>query len=554
MKQFFTLALLCALAAGAHAQSAPSWTWAASLSTAATPIATSVATDAAGDTYVAGSFTQPITLAAGTVLTSTSGSDGFVAKYGPTGTLLWHRQLTGLFNDLFQQVVTDAAGNVTLVGSASDGSQLGSAALSSTTFGPVLVLTQLDAQGQVLYLREVGSGTLLACSDLALDAAGNCYVSGYFSLDAHFGSLALSTPSTNTSITVDQFLVKFSPQGTPLWARQGGRTQPVTAAANKFFFSSLSVDRGGNAYLTWTCNADAAGFGSLAMPAGYGDFDLVVVKYDAQGTPQWVRRAGSAGLDAASHTALDASGRLVVPGFVTGASTFGGQALAPTGPTAGYVWVLEPTAGATAWVRALNSTEAAAYRGVAADAAGNIYAVGNLRGRGTLGTKALTSAGGTDGLVVNYAADGTVRWVQQTSGAGDENPLVIALDGTNRLAVAGYLSGAGQFGSVALVGQNNAVGSLFVAHLGPAVVTATRAAQAAAPLALYPNPAAGEATVALPALPAGTQLTLTDALGRVDRRRPAGAGLPLAGLAPGIYVVQAIAPDGQQWASRLVVE
>ena len=258
-------------------------------------------------------------------------------------------------------------------------------------------------------------------------------------------------------------------------------------------------------------------------------------------------------MDYAGNTVLDASGRLVVPGLTTGPATFGSESLpGPAGTATGYLWVLNPATGSSAWVRGLSGIVGGAYRGVTADAAGNLYAAGQFSGQGTLGTATLTSAGGLDGLIVSYSATGNVRWSLQTGGTGDETPLYVSLDGTNRLAVAGLLAGNGQFGPAAITSQNASPGNLFVAHLGP-VATATRAGQPVAPLALYPNPAAANETVTLPALPAGTRLTLTDVLGRTTAR-PAGPALPLAGLAAGTYLVQATAPDGQQWTSRLVVK
>ena len=84
--------------------------------------------------------------------------------------------------------------------------------------------------------------------------------------------------------------------------------------------------------------------------------------------------------------------------------------------------------------------------------------------------------------------------------------------------------------------------------------SAARPAQAGSlpALVLFPNPA--HTTVGLPPLPAGTVLTLTDALGRPVRQQAAAAVLAVAGLPPGLYHLLARAPAGQQWAGRLQVE
>ncbi|RTQ50677.1 T9SS type A sorting domain-containing protein [Hymenobacter gummosus] len=85
----------------------------------------------------------------------------------------------------------------------------------------------------------------------------------------------------------------------------------------------------------------------------------------------------------------------------------------------------------------------------------------------------------------------------------------------------------------------------------------TRAVQAAARFQLFPNPATDEATLRLlvPA-PAGTQLTLLDATGRVVGRQALDRGqttatLPLAQLPAGLYVVQVHQPGSRPLVLRL---
>jgi hypothetical protein len=557
MKHFFTL-LLGAITLQASAQTAPTWTWATSLQAVpAVSIAPSLAVDAVGNTYVAGGFSQTIALNGGTTLTSQGGQDGFVAKYDPAGNLLWSRQLKGTGNEYFQKLVADPSGGVTLVGLAGDGTQLSTSTFNTSNFSSSLILAQLDAQGQVQSLREIGAGSLLLPASIARDAAGSYYVSGSFALNATFGSITLTTPIEGASYGIDQFVVKVSAAGTPLWAQQGGRTFPAPAVPTAFFFNHLVVESGGNVYLTWTCGPTAGGFGSLAMPAGKGDYDGLVVKFDAQGTPLWAQRLGGAGADATAYASLDAGGRLAVPGLSAPTGSFGSSTTPPiTIVTTGFVSVLEPTAGALVWSRELQATSAAAFRAVTADAAGNLYVAGHFAGQAALSGTTVPGASGLDALVASYSANGTLRWTQKSSGTGDEIPFSIAFDGTNRLVISGLLNGNGQFGSAAtstIVSASPNLGSPFIAQLG-SVITATRAGQVAAPLALYPNPATAATAVSLPKLPTGTQLTLIDGLGRVTRRAAASPSLPLAGLAPGLYVVQAIAPNGEQWASRLTVE
>lgn len=556
MKHLLPKLLLSLLPVAASAQSAPAWT---KVSTLLTPGVSTVspvlATDAAGNTYVAGGFTQTIALAAGTTLTSQGSQDGFVAKYDAAGVLLWQQQLAGASNEYFQAIVVDASGNVALLAAASDGTQLGTTTFTASGFGKSVVLALLSPQGQVQSMQELAAGSLLLPQSLARDPAGNYYVSGQFALDATVGTTNLTTPIATTGYAWDQFVTKVSATGTPQWVVQGGRVFITSGRYTPLFPSHLAAGADG-VYFNWTCNETTSDFGGLALPTGLGDYDGLAVKLDAQGTPQWAKRLGGAGADVSTNGQLDARGRFVVPGLSTTAGYFSNPANVNNNiVSTGLVTVLEPAAGAPVWTQQLTATSGGSFRDLTSDAAGNLYLTGTFSGRGALGSTTLTGAGGLDAVVVSYAANGTLRWVQQSTGTGDENPGAIALDGSNHLSLVGMVNGNGQFGSLATnsPASSTTQGSPFVARLG-SIVTAVRAGQQAAPLALYPNPASAAGTVALPGLPAGTQLTLLDATGRVVRRLPAAPTLPLAGLASGLYAVQAAAPGGEQWSCRLVVE
>ncbi|MGV3661367.1 MAG: malectin domain-containing carbohydrate-binding protein [Prosthecobacter sp.] len=117
--------------------------------------------DAAGNTYVVGSFNSvdmklQIFGDAGTndgavaeksnqtkTLRTAGGEDIFIVKYDAQGNLLWARSAGGAGNDYGTGVVVDAAGNVYLTGSFSGTADIGGTSLSTT-------LTTVDAgQGRV---------------------------------------------------------------------------------------------------------------------------------------------------------------------------------------------------------------------------------------------------------------------------------------------------------------------------------------------------------------------------------------------------------------------
>ncbi|MFC7666228.1 T9SS type A sorting domain-containing protein [Hymenobacter humi] len=111
-----------------------------------------------------------------------------------------------------------------------------------------------------------------------------------------------------------------------------------------------------------------------------------------------------------------------------------------------------------------------------------------------------------------------------------------------------YVSGnvgapAARFGELTLPGSGG-----FLAALADPVLTSSTAASPLPGVMLYPNPAHSSTTVVVPPVPGTSQATLVlrDAMGRLVRFRaitlPAAEALrhelSLAGLAPGLYVLQ----------------
>jgi hypothetical protein len=561
---FRTLPLLvCALgflrlAPAAHAQTAPSWGWIKGLPATNQLDGTVQAVDAQGNTYFTGNFDSSLTLDASTTLTSADNADGYIAKYSPSGTLLWVRQLTG--ENRLEGLSLDAAGNAYVSGALFTSLQLGGLSLAGNVTTVGSFVAKLDPQGQAQWLRPVGVSSTGSFTTTAprLDAAGNLYLAGQLRGTVPFGSVTLSNNDNTATPEIDQVLVKYDAQGTVLWARQGGHITGL----NDLGTPQLVVAPAGDAFLiSWLQSGGTVGnFGGVSQPggAGAGSTDILIVKYDAQGVPQWLKQGGGPGTDFPGQAIIDGAGRLALTLDFRSATTFTYEGLTLTGTgfwSAGLL-LLDGGSGTPVWGQVLNSSNWARYQGVAADAAGNIYAAGNFGSDATAGSISLGTATGVAAALVSYSPQGAVRWVLRSGGTQSEEARALAMGPGGQLSMSGIYSGAAQFGTVTLPPHNPAssqVQSMFLTQFA-SLPTATRPAQAAAPLTLFPNPAASGSTLPLPMLPAGTRVEVRDALGR-GLPRPATAGsLSLAGLAPGLYHVQATAPDGHQWLSRLVVE
>ena len=94
----------------------PNYLWAKSAGGTSDEFGRSVSTDALGNVYVIGTF-QSISLTLGTAVLTNAGSyDMFIAKYDPSGNVLWAKSSGGTSYEGAQSVSIDALGNLYVVG------------------------------------------------------------------------------------------------------------------------------------------------------------------------------------------------------------------------------------------------------------------------------------------------------------------------------------------------------------------------------------------------------------------------------------------------------
>jgi Bacterial Ig-like domain/Beta-propeller repeat len=225
--------------------------WTRQLGTAAGDYATGVATDGAGNVFVAGRTDGALDGQA-----SAGGSDLFVVKYDANGVKLWTRQLGTANYDVASGVATDGAGNVFVAGYT-----LGALDGQASAGGYDLFVVKYDANGMKLWTRQLGTAGWDNASGVATDGAGNVFVAGR--TDGALDGQASAGGS-------DLFVVKYDPNGLKLWTRQLG-----TAAAD--FANGVATDGAGNVFV--------AGYtgGALDGQASAGGYDLFVVKYQSDG-------------------------------------------------------------------------------------------------------------------------------------------------------------------------------------------------------------------------------------------------------------------------------
>lgn len=222
--------------------------------------------------FALGSLTSA---ALGTVVTD----DAFAARFTSTGQGIWFAR--AMVNGRATGVGIDAAGNAYVCGRYQRSSTMTDPTIGPTVFSGLCnhnwFLAKLDPSGEWMWATKAGSGGQDVPSDVAVDAAGNAYVTGVVGGGIGFGTTLL--PSAGGYYGV---LAKCSPTGTWQWARA-----VLNCTEGPL---NVNLDPSGSAYVTGDMNGSQMTFGTstiIATPAAPASSYLA--KINSAGDWQWAR-------------------------------------------------------------------------------------------------------------------------------------------------------------------------------------------------------------------------------------------------------------------------
>ena len=408
---------------------APTFDWARQAGTSGYNSGTAIGTDNAGFCYVTGFFQGTASFGT-TNLVSRGGNDIFVAAYDPAGNLAWVRQAGGSDYDTGLGLAVDGEGNVLVTGTVSSLDGFGVGSLTNTG----AFVAKYSGQGQLLWVRSISGGYriatdpagnvyvtdgsvtkldrdgnrlwsvptgVVASRGIAVDSAGNSYITGWIEAGANFGTTNLTVSGNQ-----DACVAKYDSGGNFMWVHQMGGVEEDRGIG-------IASDALGNVYATGRFTGTAS-FGGTNLADGgtnltaLGEDDIFLARLDSTGRLVWARRAGGLYSDSGVGVAVDEQGSVFLTGNFNHVGTFGAASLSSSGSYEVFITKWNG-AGSVLWRVRAGGNGPDGGQGIAVHPSGKVFVTGsfsgNAGGDASFGATNLVFAFDQEGIFVTRLTD-----------------------------------------------------------------------------------------------------------------------------------------------------
>ena len=384
-----------------------------------------ISLDASGNSYITGSFEGTVSFGDIT-LTSSGNDDIFVVKMDPKGQVVWAIRAGGAQEASANDIATDANGYSYITGYFYATATFGDTSLTSSGNSDAFI-AKISPDGQFIWVSRVTGSQASTGYGIAIDTNENSYITGSFSGTATFGDTSIIGGG------LDIFVGKADPSGEFLWAIRGGGTLFDEGG-------SIYTDAFGNCFVTGFFYGNGA-FGDTTFTNNGNYNDVFVAKIDASGQLKWAIMPGGGGYKDGDGIASDGFGNTYITGYFGGTTTFGDTTLTASGIADIFVMKLDPL-GHILWARQAGGTNYDRGVDISTDAAGNSLITGYFRGSAMFGNISLVSNGFNDAFVMKVDSTGEILWAEQGGGSNDDQGFSISMDSEGNGYTTGIFQGS----------------------------------------------------------------------------------------------------------------
>ncbi len=308
-----------------------------------------------------------------------------MTSYDSNGTYRWGTHNADSLDWVgFGAVAADNQNHTYITGFLAGTYDFGCGALSSNgNTLDVFVLSLNSTTGVCLWSYSYGAAGIQDATDIAVQADGTVFITGYFNGSFSAGGATLSSVGN-----YDIFVASYTNTGAHRWSFSLGSTQ-----GERGRLIALNGDQHVLIAGTFGQSMDF-GTGTLT-PAGAED--VYIASYStADGQPLWSTRLGGTSNDSVEAIQVNPSGGVHVCGNYSGTVDFGDAQRTSQGDTDVFVAAYETATGAPLASRSYGDTGTDSCNDLTFDAAGAMYLTGNFSGTVDFDGTTLISQGSQD--------------------------------------------------------------------------------------------------------------------------------------------------------------
>jgi hypothetical protein len=408
-----------------------------------------------GTVFIAGEFDDTLNFG-GVGLQGIGPLDIFVAKLDEDGVPIW---LSGIMNSnsiRIKEMDIDANGDVFICGQFQGTQFFGDSEISVADGWDIYVAKIDGASGEWLWAQAAGGLQDDSGEGLAIDTNGNVYITGYFRVEATFGTTVLESYGQT-----DIFISAYNTDGIHQWAEHAGG-ESFDAGWG------IHIDQSDNMFL---CGEfiNAADFDTVSVSTGNFSDDMFLARYNINGSPLWVQHNSTMNFSQGYDVKTDNANAVYVAGYYEGTTQFPDTALTTMGP-APFVGRYDID-GNFEWVRAMTcASEATLGRFVSLTYGADdvLYVAGYFNGDMTLEDNEdvlWEDQGSVDGCLFSFSNQGDYRWGAHLGSEAWEAWFEVTNDEDGRLFLAG--SGQGDIEAFGIEHENAGDYDILVSKLSP---------------------------------------------------------------------------------------
>ncbi len=227
------------------------------------------------------------------------GYSTFIAKYSPSGILLWHVSYPPTIR--VSNMSSDNNGRVIIAGTFTGSQDFNPSIfiITNLTTGGTsqkdIFVASLNANGTLNWAKSFHKSTNLSntdekVTDVCVDGTGNIYLTGAFNGTVDFNPSSGSVNYLYAFNTADVFFVKLKSNGDYVWAK-------AIAGLKNVESSGIVVDGSGSVYLSGRFNStvdfDPSSASYNLISNSTITHDVFLAKYSSYGNLSWVKKFGN---------------------------------------------------------------------------------------------------------------------------------------------------------------------------------------------------------------------------------------------------------------------